>query len=309
MPTLGQTAANNPFILENLKLLREGEAERNKARGKNMVRIVVLLENTKNSSKLKCKHGLSLYAETETHKILFDMGPNDLFLKNAEVLGVNIADIDIAVISHGHVDHCGGLKYFLEKNKKAKIYLRLQAMEAHYVKVLGMPFYAGINRKLPSAERFVFTDDIHVIDNELMLFSGATGQFPLPKSDSNLFVKRNGRMIPDDFCHEQNLIITSGESRILICGCAHAGIVNIARSAKALVGSDPTAVIGGMHLYEPTKKRYESAEYIDSIAAELVKSRSSYYTCHCTGEKACEKMKIRLGDRLAYLRTGAELKL
>ena len=64
-----------------------------------MIKIVVLLENTTESSNLKCKHGFSLYAETEKHKILFDMGPNDFFLRNAETLGVDIADIDIAVLS------------------------------------------------------------------------------------------------------------------------------------------------------------------------------------------------------------------
>ena len=274
-----------------------------------MIRIVVLLENTKESSNLKCKHGLSLYAETEAHKILFDMGPNALFLKNAKVLGVDIADIDIAVISHGHVDHCGGLKYFLEKNQKAKIYIRPQAAEKHYVKVLGIPFYAGIDRSLLSSDRFVWTDDTHVIDNELMLFSGVTGQFPLPKSDDNLFVKANGKMVADDFFHEQNLMITSGDSRILLCGCAHAGIVNILRRAEGLIGSPPTAVIGGMHLYEPTKKRYESDEYIDGVTAALSEIPSSYDTCHCTGEKAYERMKVRLGARLTYLRTGTELRI
>ena len=238
-----------------------------------MIRIVVLLENTKESPKLKCKHGLSLYAETEAHKILFDTGPNALFLKNAEALGIDIADIDIAVISHGHVDHCGGLKYFLRKNKKAKIYLRPAAIEKHYVKVLGMPFYAGIDRSLLPSNRFVFTDDIYAIDDELTLFSSATGRFPLPKSDGNLFVKRNGKIIADDFCHEQNLIIASGGSRVLFCGCAHAGIVNIVSRAKTLTGAASTAVIGGMHLYEPMKKRYESDEYIASVAAALAKKR------------------------------------
>lgn len=136
-----------------------------------MVKIIVLLESTTESSKLKCKHGLSLYAETENHKILFDMGPDALFMKNAEALGVNIADIDVAVISHGHVDHCGGLKYFLEKNQKAKIYLRPQALEEHYVKDIGIPFYAGMDRTLLSADRFVFADDTHVIDDEITLFS------------------------------------------------------------------------------------------------------------------------------------------
>lgn len=276
---------------------------------KMMVKIVVLLENTTESSKLKCKHGLSLYAETEKHKILFDMGPNDFFLRNAETLGVDIADIDIAVISHGHVDHCGGLKYFLEKNQKAKIYLRPQALEEHYVKVIGIPFYAGMDRTLLSAERFVFADDTHVIDDEITLFSNVNGQFPLPRSDGNLFMKRNGRLVPDDFCHEQNLIVTSGDSRVLICGCAHAGIVNIVHRAKTIVGNEPMAVIGGMHLYEPTMKCYERDEYIDSVAAALAEIKSSYYTCHCTGEKAYEKMKARLGAHLTYLRTGAELQI
>ena len=85
-----------------------------------MAKIVVLLENTKESPSLKCRHGLSLYAETEKHKILFDMGPNALFLKNAEALGADIAAVDIAVLSHGHADYCGGLKYFLEKNKRQR---------------------------------------------------------------------------------------------------------------------------------------------------------------------------------------------
>ena len=83
--------------------------------------------------------------------------------------------------------------------------------------------------------------------------------------------------------------------------------MNIARRATAISGNDPRAVIGGMHLYHPTGKRYESDGYIADVAAALAEENSSYYTCHCTGEKAYEKMKTFLGARLAYLRTGAEL--
>ena len=273
-----------------------------------MIKIIVLLENTTKSTKVKCKHGLSLYVETKSHKILFDMSPNDLFLKNSKSLGIDISAIDIAIISHGHIDHCGGLKYFLENNKKAKIYLRLQAVEKHYVKLLKIPFNIGINNALVSGDRFIFTNDIHKIDDEILLFSNSKGKFLSPKSNDNLFTKRNGKIIQDDFCHEQNLLITSKENQILFCGCAHSGIVNIISQAKNITGKEPTAVIGGFHLYEPIKKRYESDKYIDNVAIALAKEKSSYYTCHCTGKKAYEKMKKCLGTRLTYLQTGAEIK-
>lgn len=49
-----------------------------------MIKIIGLLENTTTSKDLKNKHGLSLYIQTEKHKILFDIGPNELFLNNAK---------------------------------------------------------------------------------------------------------------------------------------------------------------------------------------------------------------------------------
>lgn len=274
-----------------------------------MVKIIGLLENTTNRSDLKNKHGLSLYIETPRHKILFDFGPDDLFLKNAETLGINVADVDTAVVSHGHVDHCGGLKYFLLKNKKAQIFIRPQAVEKHYVKVLGIPFYAGIDRSLVSDERFVFTGERHEIDGGLLLFSNDMSQFPLPTSDGKLFVKKNGKIVADDFIHEQNLIISEGDKRILVCGCAHSGIVNIVKKAKSILNEYPTDVVGGFHLYEPVSKRYEKDEYIERVSDALSECDADFYTCHCTGIRAHEKMKMRLGRSLEYIHTGSEIDL
>lgn len=273
-----------------------------------MIRIIPLLENTTTSSQYRCKHGLSLYIETPNHKILFDLGPNDLFLKNAKKLGVRIQDIDTVVISHGHVDHCGGLGAFLKSNSIAKIYLRSQAVDKHYVKVLGIPFYAGINAKLVKGDRFVFTDEVSVIDDEITLFSNVQGGCKLPKADGNLFVKEDGRIIPDDFSHEQNLIVSSDGTKTLFCGCSHAGIVNIVDKAAQVVGCVPQTIVGGFHLFEPTTKRYEKDEYITMIANELKNRDADYYTCHCTGPMAYETMK-KQGLRLGYLSTGAVCKL
>ena len=78
------------------------------------MKIVTLMENTRCREDLCCEHGLSLYMETGDHKILFDAGQSAAFGENAEILGVNLKDVDFAVLSHGHYDHGGGLGKFLQ---------------------------------------------------------------------------------------------------------------------------------------------------------------------------------------------------
>ena len=164
-----------------------------------MFRIVPLVENTTSTTDYKCKHGLCIYVQTDNHKILFDVGPNSLFLDNAKKMGVDIADIDTVIISHGHSDHGGGLIDFIEMNTKAKIFIRKNAFEPHYIKVLGLPVYVGLDSSLVNSGRFVFTEDVSVIDEELLLFSGVKEETLFSKSNKKLFAKKQGTMIQDDF--------------------------------------------------------------------------------------------------------------
>ena len=273
-----------------------------------MFRIVPLVENTTSTAYYKCKHGLCIYVQTDNHKILFDVGPNSLFLDNAKKMGVDIADIDTVIISHGHSDHGGGLRDFIEMNTKAKIFIRKNAFEPHYIKVLGLPVYVGLDSSLVNSDRFVFTGNVSVIDEELLLFSGVKEETYFSKSNKKLFAKKQGTMIRDDFEHEQNLIITAQNKRILISGCSHCGIVNIQKKAEEIISDKIDAVVGGFHLFNPPTKKYESDEYIGLTANAINKTGSSYYTCHCTGVKAYEKMKPILGCKLHYLGTGAEFR-
>ena len=96
------------------------------------MKITALLENTASDCCMLTEHGLSLYIEAQGKKILFDMGQTDLFYKNALTLGIDLAEVDIAILSHGHYDHGGGLEKFLEINKKAPIYVSSRAFEPHY---------------------------------------------------------------------------------------------------------------------------------------------------------------------------------
>lgn len=275
----------------------------------NMLKITALVENTSISKEYRSIHGLSLYIETEKHRILFDVGPDDTFVYNARKMRIDLSLVDTVIISHGHFDHGGGLKKLLEINNTAKIYFSKSAFEPHYIKVLGFAFNIGLDKKLLPNDRFIFADDLTVIDEELTLFSNVSTELYPTKTNGALYAKKQKKLAADDFSHEQNLIIKSGENHILVCGCAHAGIVNILGKAESVASCEMSTVIGGFHLYNPPTRKYESDELINDIAKALDGRNARYYTGHCTGIKAFELMMTALGDRLHYLATGCEINL
>ena len=92
------------------------------------MKITVLLENTACRADLCAAHGLSLYIEACGRRVLFDMGPDEGFLQNAGSLGVDLTAVDLAVLSHGHDDHGGGLAAFCRVNPTAPVYVHRRAL-------------------------------------------------------------------------------------------------------------------------------------------------------------------------------------
>ena len=129
------------------------------------MRITSLLENTAAHPLVGAEHGLSLYIETEHHRILFDMGQTDLFARNAKVLGLDLSQVDLAVLSHGHYDHGGGLATFLEINHTAPVYLTEAAFLPHYN---GARKYIGLDTTLQGHPR------LRVVSGDLPLGGGLT---------------------------------------------------------------------------------------------------------------------------------------
>ncbi len=274
-----------------------------------MIKIIPLVENTSISKEFHSKHGLCLYIETIKHKILFDLGPNKLFIKNANKMNIDLSKIDTVIISHGHKDHGGALREFININKHAKIYIKEDAFDEHFIKVLGFYINVGLDKKLKYENQIELVSGNMNIDDELFLFSNVKQEECHLKSNSVLYRKKDGHLELDDFRHEQNLIIRNNDNYVLFSGCSHSGIINIINEAKKITSNNIKNVIGGFHLYNPPTKRYESNEIIDKLAILLLQNNSNYYTCHCTGKKAFLRMRNILSDRLCYLSVGIELKL
>ena len=105
----------------------------------------------------------------------------------------------------------------------------------------------------------------------------------------------NDKLIPDDFRHEQYLLIEENGRRILISGCSHKGIVNIAEWFK------PDVLVGGFHF---SKLPLDDA--LKGYAGFLNSFDTEYYTCHCTGIEQYAFMKKYI-DKLSYLSTGESI--
>ena len=95
------------------------------------LKVQVLMENTACREGICAEHGLSLYLETGRHRLLFDTGQSGRFADNTREMGVALAEAELAILSHGHYDHGGGLSAFLTENDHAPVYVSRHAFEKH----------------------------------------------------------------------------------------------------------------------------------------------------------------------------------
>ena len=278
------------------------------------MRVVNLIENTKGHDRCAYAHGLSFYVETSKHKLLVDLGPSEAALHNAKELGIDLTKVDTVVLSHGHYDHSGGIMPFAKINPDARIYMQETADADYYAddgeRAEGERYrYIGIDKAIAHLPQAVKIQGNHRIDDELELFTIKKRSHDLPFTNKRLLIKENGELRRDDFVHEQYLVISEGDKKILISGCAHNGILSILDAFKEKYGAEPDMVISGFHLMKKTGYTDDELRQIISIGTELMRYSTKFVTCHCTGETAYEIMKNVLGDQLQYVHSGENVEV
>ena len=182
--------------------------------------------------------------------------------------------------------------------------MQKSAAEPHY----NGERYIGIDTDILKLPNVKFADgDIH-LDDELFLFSGIAGRRCYPQGNRKLSRMENGVQVPDDFLHEQCLVIKQNGKSWLLSGCAHNGILNILDRYKEMFDSYPDYVITGFHMMKREGEHTEEEKaVIIQTAQELSQLDTVFYSGHCTGIPAFELMKQIMGGKLIALHSGEQV--
>jgi 7,8-dihydropterin-6-yl-methyl-4-(beta-D-ribofuranosyl)aminobenzene 5'-phosphate synthase len=279
----------------------------------NMMEVISLIENTRllNRKDLRTEHGLSLFIGSKDQQILFDTGVSGNFHLNAQKLDVKTAKVTLAVISHHHFDHGGGLATFLEANRNAKVYLRNSSTEQFYLDIFGLlRRRIGLDETLFQLhpQRFAFVSRFSEIAPDVFILTKINKRHTMPKGNRHLFIGIGSSKRLDDFEHELILVIRQNTGLVVFTGCSHHGILNMLDAVlEHFPGQTIKAVFGGFHLID--------LPLINSMAGskgdieELGKAILKYpiekvYTGHCTGIKAYRILKEVMGAKLEYFAAG-----
>ena len=260
-------------------------------------KITTLVENAVYGRNLQAEHGLSLLIENNGYKILFDTGQSDLFIHNATLSDIEIAEVNFLILSHGHSDHTGGLRHFLSVNKKASVICKQEAL---YRKFKDKRENRVIDSNLLDLSRFRFITGQTELIPGLFLFPDLPVINPEDTHFERFFTQTPEGVVPDIFNDELAVALIAENTYSVLSACSHRGITNILRTiGNCFPGYTFKLLAGGFHIHNAQDEKF-------SIIADYLKNNlpEQIGISHCTGIDKYALSRQTFGNRVFYNYTG-----
>lgn len=249
--------------------------------------------------------GLSLFLQCGPTKVLLDTGASGLFAENADRLGIPLAEVEYAVLSHAHYDHADGMRVFFQRNDHARFYLQKSCAENCYrVKPEGLKYIGIAKGTLEEwSSRICYVEGDVPLAEGIWLVAHRTPGLEQAGLREKMYRKWRDRWAPDDFSHEQSLVCETEQGLVIFNSCCHGGAdVVIREVAEAFPQQNICALVGGFHLFN------KEDDFVRALASRIRETGiRRVCTGHCTGEHGFEVLKEELGDTVEQLRVGLVL--
>jgi len=264
------------------------------------------------------QHGISFLLEGVSggniKRILVDVGQNsEVLISNMRAMGISPSIINVIVLTHCHYDHTQGIVRMLREigNKDIPVIAHPSIFRLHFV-TQPYPRYIGIMPGDSKVEiekaggSLSLTKEPFVIMPGIMTTGEVKRQTEFEKVSAELKTIENGMVVDDPMLDDISVIANvKDKGLVIITGCSHAGIINIANQSIEVTGdSKIESIIGGLHLVEA------SDTVIRRTAEELSKLNVAWISAgHCTGFKAQVELYLAFGEKFLPLHTGRQFEL
>lgn len=278
----------------------------------------VPLKDMQLTNSILAEHGFSALVscttKDRTRTMLFDFGfSRDIAARNADALNVDLAEVETAVLSHGHIDHFGGLTEMAAKIGKRGLELVVHPAAFKPNRYL-LPV-PGFKIGMPSPEkgkieeagfRIVETKEPYSLLDEDVLFLGEIPRrTSFEKGMPTAFYEENGKEIWDAIEEDTAVAMNiRGKGLVILSGCAHSGIINTVKYAQEVTGINKVHVVmGGFHLTGPVFE-----PIINDTVKSMKEIRPDYVIpTHCTGRKAALAFEKAMPDQFILNMSGTKL--
>ena len=243
------------------------------------------------------EHGFSALVTTESgenrHSLLFDFGfSSHGAAYNAQALDAALDQVEVLALSHGHLDHVGGLAELMELVGKSGLDLVVHPevfRSPRYMKIseelkFQFPPFTRENAAKAGLNVVETTTPYPMLGGEALFLGEIARTTDFEKGAATLWFEKDGKESQDTFEDDTGLVfMIKGKGLVILTGCAHSGIINTVRYAREVTGEQNIlAVMGGFHLSGP-----EMAPVIQPTIDALKEIDPDYIIpTHCTGRQA-----------------------